>query len=83
MVPVCRWMTVDQETTILELAQLIARLSPVAGLQVKHPPASPARQALFRSGGHFDLTKMKNLGWIPCILPEAGFERTLRYFTQS
>jgi UDP-glucuronate decarboxylase len=72
----------DQETTILELAQLIARLSPVAGLQVKHPPANPDRQALFRSGGHFDLAKMERLGWRPNILPEAGFKRTLRYFTQ-
>lgn len=73
----------DQETTILELAKLIARLSPTPGLQVRHPPPSPARQALFRTGGHFDITKMERLGWRPTILPEAGFERTLRYFLQS
>lgn len=71
----------DQETTILELAKLIARLSPTAGLRVKHPPQNPARQALFRAGGHFDLAKMERLGWRPSILPEAGFARTLRYFT--
>lgn len=73
----------DQETTILELAKLIARLSATPGLQVKHPSLNPARQALFRSSGHFDLSKMEGLGWRPTILPEEGFERTLRYFTQS
>ncbi len=72
----------DQETTILELARLIARLSPQPGLQVKHLPPNPERQALFRAGGHFDLAKMEHLGWRPTILPEAGFERTLRYFLQ-
>lgn len=73
----------DQETTILELARLIARLSPTAGLQVRHlPPQETSRQALFRSGGHFDISKMAVLGWQPSILPESGFERTLRYFIQ-
>ncbi|MFG0583269.1 NAD-dependent epimerase/dehydratase family protein [Pseudomonas sp. zjy_9] len=72
----------DQETTILELAKLIARLSPTPGLRVKHPAPSLQRQALFRSGGHFDLAKMEQLGWRPSILPEAGFARTLRYFLQ-
>jgi UDP-glucuronate decarboxylase len=73
----------DQETTILELARLIAGLSPTPGLQVKHPPASLERQALFRVGGHFNLAKMERLGWRPSILPEVGFARTLRYFLQS
>jgi len=72
----------DQELTILELARLIAQLSPQPGLQVKHLPANPQRQALFRAGGHFDLAKMECLGWRPTTLPEAGFERTLRYFLQ-
>lgn len=73
----------DQETTILDLAKLIVRLSPSPDVQVKHPPANPARQALFRSSGHFDLAKMEGLGWRPSILPEVGFARTLRYFIQS
>lgn len=72
----------DQETTILELARLIASLSPTPGLKVIHPPLNPGRQALFRSSGHFDLAKMEGLGWRPSILPQAGFARTLRYFTQ-
>lgn len=72
----------DQEITILELAKLIAGLSPTVGLKVKHPPLVPERQALFRGGGHFDLSKIENLGWRPITLPEAGFGRTLRYFTQ-
>lgn len=73
----------DQETTILELAKMIAGLSPTAGLTVRHPPPNPERQALFRVGGHFDLAKMEKLGWRPTTLPEAGFGRTLRYFIQS
>lgn len=73
----------DQETTILELAKLIARLSPTPDLQVIHLPANPERQALFRSSGHFNLSRMEGLGWRPSILPEAGFARTLRYFIQS
>jgi len=73
----------DQETTILELARLIARLSPIPGLKVTHRPPNAARQALFRAHGHCDISKMERLGWRPRILPEAGFERTLRYFIQS
>jgi nucleoside-diphosphate-sugar epimerase len=73
----------DKETTILDLAKLIAQLSPTIGLQVRHPPRNPARQALFRSAGHFDLHKMERLGWRPTTPPEIGFKRTLRYLTQS
>lgn len=73
----------DQETTILDLARLIARLSPTPGLKVKHLPPSTERQALFRAGGHFDLARMERLGWRPVILPEEGFGRTLRYFIES
>lgn len=73
----------DQETTILELARLIAGLSPTPGLSVSHQPPNTARQALFRAHGHCDISKMERLGWRPTILPEAGFERTLRYFTES
>lgn len=72
----------DQETTILDLARLIAGLSAKPGLKVIHPPPNPQRQALFRSSGHFDLSKINDLGWRPSILPQAGFARTLRYFTQ-
>jgi nucleoside-diphosphate-sugar epimerase len=73
----------DQETTILELARLIARLSPTPDLEVACQPATLDRQALFRAGGHFDLAKIGLLGWRPTTQPEAGFERTLRYFTQN
>lgn len=72
----------DHETTILELARLIAQLSPTPDLKVMHQPPSADRQALFRSGGHFDLSKMERLGWRPKVMPEEGFARTLRYFIQ-
>lgn len=70
----------DQEMTILELAELVARLSPHPDIQVRRPPPSPGRKAEFRSSGHFNLARMERLGWRPGILPEAGFQRTLRYF---
>jgi len=73
----------DQEMTIVQLARLLARLSPHAGLQVRLPPERPERPAEFRSSGHFDLTRMAQLGWRPITAPEQGFHRTLRYFTPS
>ncbi|WP_342651040.1 NAD-dependent epimerase/dehydratase family protein [Pseudomonas sp. REB1044] len=73
----------DQETTILELARLIARMSSTPGLKVIHPAPTGNRQALFRSGGHFDLAKMERLGWRPQTMPQEGFARTLRSFIQS
>ena len=73
----------DRELTILELARLVAGLSPHPGLQVTLPPPSASRQAEFRSSGHFDISRMAGLGWLPTTEPEVGFQRTLRYFTQS
>ncbi|MEB3735306.1 NAD-dependent epimerase/dehydratase family protein [Halopseudomonas pachastrellae] len=76
-------VSLDQEITILELALLVARLSPTPGLKVKHPPSAPARQSLFRSCGHCDISKLEKLGWRPTIMPAEGFERTLRYFIDN
>lgn len=73
----------DHEMTIFELAKLVASLSPHSGIQVRRPPPSPDRQAEFRSSGHFNLARMEQLGWRPCIMPEVGFKRTLRYFIPS
>ncbi|SFL99772.1 dTDP-glucose 4,6-dehydratase [Halopseudomonas pachastrellae] len=71
---------IDEEMTILEVAQLIARLSPYQGLQVRCSGSS-AKKAEFRPSGHFDLGKMAKLGWRPSTRPEIGFARMLRYFT--
>lgn len=71
---------IDQEMTILEMAQLIARLSPHPGLEVRHAGAG-AQTKEFRPNGHFDLSKMAALGWQPITSPEIGFSRMVRYFT--
>lgn len=73
----------DKEMTILELARLVAGLSPHPGLQVRLPPPSGNRQAEFRSNGHFDISRMAQMGWCPTTEPEVGFQRMLRYFTHS
>ena len=73
----------DREMTILELARLVARLSPYPGLQVRLPEQSGSRHAEFRPSGHFDLARMAQMGWRPTTEPETGFQRTLRYFTHS
>lgn len=70
----------DQEMTILELAHLIAGLSPHPNVHVRLPAQGQARCCEFRSSGHFDLARMNHLGWRPQTSPETGFKRLLRYF---
>jgi nucleoside-diphosphate-sugar epimerase len=70
----------DKEMTILELAQLIVRLAPKAGTQVLVPAPSAEARPNIRSSGHFDISKIRQLGWQPTTQPETGFERMLSYF---
>ena len=72
----------DSEMTILELAQLIARLAPRKGTRVILPESTSTVPPAIRSSGHFDITRMRSLGWWPKTAPETGFDRTLRYFTE-
>lgn len=73
----------DREMTILELAQLIARLAPRKDTQVLLPECASSLPPAARPSGHFDISKIGKLGWRPTTTPEAGFVRTLRYFMQS
>jgi nucleoside-diphosphate-sugar epimerase len=70
----------DKEMTILELAQLIARLAPKTGTQVLVPAPSGEARPNIRSNGYFDITKIAKLGWRPTTSPAIGFKRMLSYF---
>ena len=70
----------DKEMTIFELANLLARLAPRKGTRVLLPEDGMTIPPAARSSGHFDISKIRALGWYPSTLPETGFERTLRYF---
>jgi len=70
----------DKELTILDLAKLLAQLAPRPGTKVIRPASGNAIRPNVRSSGHFDITKIGQLGWRPTTSPEAGFARTLRYF---
>jgi nucleoside-diphosphate-sugar epimerase len=70
----------DREMTILELAELLARLAPRSDTRVILPSSNRAVRHKVRSNGYFDLSKMNALGWRPTTLPETGFERTLQYY---
>ncbi|MDD5363746.1 MAG: NAD-dependent epimerase/dehydratase family protein [Gallionellaceae bacterium] len=70
----------DSEMTILELAELLARLAPRQGTQVILPTKGKEVRANVRSNGHFDIAKIGHLNWRSTTSPAVGFERTLRYF---
>lgn len=70
----------ESETSIGDLAILIARLSgQSATLTSKQDPEYNSSTAA-RSQGHFAIDKLKALGWSPQTSVEAGFARTLRHF---
>lgn len=70
----------DYEITILDLAKLIARLSPHENIKVKLPQQEKNKSFEFRASGHFNINKIRSLGWSPDTSYEIGFKRTLKYF---
>lgn len=65
------------ELTILDLAKLIIEISEKKHLKIKFN----GEYALnLRGSGHFNINKIKQLGWNPSINPYVGFERMYRYF---
>lgn len=71
------------ETTILELAhKMIAAAGKTERLAIK----AQARGALApaaRSSGHFDIDKIKRLGWRPSVALDLGLVRMLRHSVQA
>lgn len=72
----------ESEVTILDLAELLCRLFPERNCRVVHQARNPGDPYLPSSnpGGHFDLSKIKVLGWHPTTGIEEGFRRTVRSY---
>lgn len=70
----------DRESTILEIAQLIAGLSPHDDVQVQI--TSQPSSSEIRAHGCFDLGKIKFLGWQPLIQPSDGFKRVFEFLEE-
>lgn len=72
----------DRETSILELAETLCDLFPDRGSQVERQerrpedPYIPSNQL----GGHFDLSKIRSLGWEPKTDIREGFRRTVESY---
>lgn len=67
-----------QETSILELARkIIASANKTGHLMVK-PRALESHSPAARSSGHFDISKVRALGWMPGIDLDAGLSRLLK-----
>ncbi|KAA6463102.1 NAD-dependent epimerase/dehydratase family protein [Acidobacteria bacterium AB60] len=72
----------DREISILELAETICDLFPNRGCRVERreripgDPYLPSKQ----SAGHFDLSKIRSLGWEPTIDIREGFRRTIESY---
>ena len=72
----------DVETSILELAELLSGLFPERRCQVIRQERRSDDPYLVSSvsGGHFDISKMKSMGWTPSTGLEEGFRRTVKSY---
>ena len=69
----------DTEHSILELAETLVKLFPERSCRVVRQDRRPDDRyvASSSSGGHFDLSKIRSLGWSPTTTIEEGFWRTV------
>lgn len=72
-----------EEMTVRELAELVIRISGEPGLQVVSNTAPGTFGQAARSSGHFNIDKIRALGWVSKTSPEEGFRKTLAYFRQA
>jgi len=72
----------DHECSILELAEMLCRLFPERGCRVIRQQRRPDDSYLVSpvSAGHFELSKVKSLGWEPTTGIEEGFRRTIKSY---
>jgi UDP-glucuronate decarboxylase len=72
----------DSECSILNLAETLCRLFPERNCRVIHSVREPHDPYVASStaGGHFDISKMRSLGWAPTTSIEEGFARTVRSY---
>lgn len=72
----------DSECSILELAEMLCRLFPERNCKVIREERDPDDPYLVSSinGGHFDISKIRSLGWEPTTSIEEGFTRTIKSY---
>ncbi len=72
----------DSEMSILELAELLCHMFPEFGCKVIHQKRDPKDPYIPSSilGGHFDLKKVRSLGWQPTTSVADGFQRTVKSY---
>ena len=68
------------ELTIRNLAHLLLDISGKGDLKVDIAGATRDTNAPPRSSGHFDIAKIKRLGWRPSVAPETGFARMYAFY---
>lgn len=69
----------DVETSVLELAEMLTRLFPERNSRVVRQERSSGDPYIpsVVAGGHFDLSRVRALGWEPTTGIEEGFRRTV------
>jgi nucleoside-diphosphate-sugar epimerase len=72
----------DTECSILDLAEMLCRLFPERNCRVVRRERNPEASSLVStvSAGHFDISKIRSLGWKPTTTLEEGFTRTVKSY---
>lgn len=75
----------EVEISVLGLAELLCRIFPERNCRVLRQERSAQDTYLVSAnpGGHFDISKMKALGWAPTTGVEEGFWRTVKSYEQG
>ncbi len=74
---------IDEELSIVDLAELIKKVSGKMYLKINVNNYSQLKREQIRSAGHFNLCKLKSLGWKDLISPEEGFRRMYNYYASQ
>lgn len=72
----------DVETSVLDLAEMLTRLFPERHCRVIRKERAPGDPYISSpvGGGHFDLSRIRALGWEPTTGIEEGFRRTVESY---
>lgn len=72
----------DSECSVLELAEMLCRLFPERNCRVVRQERKPDDPYIVSPniGGHFDLSKIRALGWQPTTSIAQGFTRTVKSY---
>ena len=75
----------DSECSVLELAEMLCKLFPERNCRVVRQERKPGDPYIVSpdTGGHFDLSRIRSLGWQPTTSIEEGFARTVQSYESS